>query len=61
MFRDICRLFDTDMRGELISLASNGDDQMGVFGMVTQRLAQMGDVLRQIAFFHNCFAPDGLQ
>src|SRR5580704_4054581 len=61
MFCEICRLFDSDARGELVSLASDGDDQAGVFGVVTQRLAQVGDVLLQIPFFYKRAAPDGLQ
>src|ERR1700730_4924844 len=61
MFSDICCLGDSDTRGELVSLSSNGDNQAGVFRVVTQRLAQMGDVLRQVPLFYDGVAPHGLQ
>ena len=61
MLCDICRLGNSDTRCELVSLSSNGDNQAGVFRVVIQRLAQMGDVLRQIPLFHEGVAPHGFQ
>jgi hypothetical protein len=61
MFCGLCRFGNRDIRRELVSLSSNGDDQASVFRVVTQRLAQMGDVLGQIPFFYERVAPHGLQ
>jgi hypothetical protein len=61
MFCDICRFGNGDIRRELVSLSSDGHDQSGVFRVVTQRLAQMRDVLCQVAFFYEGFSPRGLQ
>ena len=61
MFCGACCFGNGDIRGELVAFSSDGDDQTGVFRVVAQRLAQMGDVLRQIPFFYERVAPHGLQ
>src|SRR6267378_2045477 len=60
-FRDVWSFGQCDIGCELVPLPANRNDQQTVFGIVSQRLAQVRNVLRQIPLFHEGFPPHRLE
>ena len=57
-FRDVRTFGKYDIGCELIPLSANRNDQSVVFGIVSQCLSQVRNILRQIRLFHEGVSPD---